>query len=508
MARPKRLIVFVAGCDEYTALLIARHLPDADVVTSSSRRRPDLAIVEAADPAAVDAVRRARPRAAIALSDAEGFAPPLPARTLIRPFLPPALFDAIDDELQQPATERARPTVLAAVRFGFIALGAGVRGAGDGTLADAAPVAAALAYGLARLLAGRHDREARIADVLVACVLVGTTGGARSGFLPFAVLATVSCGSALGWRSGAAAGGLVSILTGAGAVNAAMHGATPVAQAVAMLALFPLSGIVGAVGRSVGAPPGDELLSETNRLLTRLHNIARDIPGGMDAQTVSEAILEEIRGHGFPAAAVVHHHDDELRVRASYGIRAASIGDAAAFRATTATTIVDVDAVDPALRSLLGGYRRWIVAPAVRGARVHGLLLAAVTQPASPQPRGMATMSRLAHEASVAFENAELLRRVRALATGEERRRIAMRVHDGIAQTLTHLRLEVDFVARHATDGPSVRDELARMAGVLDRAVGDVHGLMHDLSRDPNEAADLPAYPHPDPAPAKELRTA
>lgn len=505
MARSaKRLTVLLAGCDEYTALLVARHLTDAKVITTPSRVRPDLVVVEAAEPAAMDVARRAKPRAVIALADASGHDSSFANRTLIRPFLPAALFDAIDDEVQQPARDRARPTVLAAVRFGFIALGTGVRGL-DGTLLDAAPVAAALAYGILRLFVGRHDREARVADVVVACALVATTGGARSGFLPFAILATVSCGSALGWRSGAAAGGVVSILTGAGAVETALHGTTPVAQAVAMLALFPLSGIVGAVGRSVAAPEHDALLSETNRLLTRLHNIAREAPGGMDAATVSEAILDEMRGQGIPAAAVVHDHDDALRIRASYGISATTLRDAAAFRDATVTRLIDVDQIDPGARASMGGYRRWIVAPAVRGARVHGLLLAAVGS-TTAQPGLMTALSRLATEASVAFENATLLRRVRALATGEERRRIATRVHDGLAQTLTHLRLEVEFIARHASDAPTMREELTRMTGVLDRAVGDVHSLMNDLRQDPTKTSG--PSPHPAWVPEKELKFA
>jgi len=493
----EHLNVFVAGCDEYTTLLVARHLPGARILTRPSRRRPRLAVVEAADEAAVADVVRARPAGVVAISDRPD--PPLPfaARVVIRPFQPGALPDAIDDELQRPARERVRPTIPAAIRLALMTLGAGVHGFGEGTTTDMIFIFAVVLYGIARLLTTRFEREARAADVAVACVLVAAGGGATSGFVAFAAMTVALAGMTFGWRSGAVAGGLVSVAAGTPAVLEALAGRAGVTDTLALLALFPLGGVTGGMVRRLqGAGPDRAILAETNRLLTRLHGIAREAPGGMDTQTVSAAIVAELREMGVPAAAVLADDDGQIRVRAGYGVAIGPLRGATSLRSSGSTRVLDIDRDAPALRGALTEYRRWIVAPAARNGRIHGILLAAVPN-TGDEPARRSALDRLAGDAAVAFENAELLRRVGALAADEERRRIALRVHDGLAQTLTHLRLELDFIARHGNDGTRIRQELERMSRVVDRAVGDVHGLMNDLRTDGtrinrSEPAELP----------------
>lgn len=494
-ARPEPLVVLVAGCDEYTTLLVARHLPQARIVTTAAgRRRPHLAVLESTDDGATALVERARPAAVVALADRIDPRLPFAARTVMRPFPPGVLFDAIDDELQRPARDRFRPTILAAIRFALITLGAGVRGFGDGTAGDLAFASGVIMYGAARLVHTRYEHVARAADIAVACALVAVTGHAASGFIPFAGLAVVSAGLSLGWRNGALAGGLVSIAAGTPTVVAAIAERTPSANALALLALFPLAGLTGGLGQRIhGVTAEREKLAETNRLLSRLHGIAREIPGGMDAQTVATAILEEMRDLGAPAAAVLDD-GEQLTMRAGYGVNPNRLMEATPLRAAGEVRVVDLDDADPSVRAALHGHRRWIVAPAARNGRFHGILLAAVGD-AGAQTTWRGALARLASDAAVAFENAELLRRVGALAVDEERRRIAMRVHDGLAQTLTHLRLELDFIARHIDDGSRMRAELERMSGALDRAVGDVHGLMHDLKTDRTDVVEPPAAP-------------
>ncbi|HVL90450.1 MAG TPA: histidine kinase [Actinomycetota bacterium] len=482
-ARPDRLVVFVAGCDEYTTLLVARHLPQARIATAESRRCPRLAVVEAADAAAVAAVERCRAETIVAIADRQDPRLPFEALTVVRPFAPGVLFDAIDDQLQQPARDRYRPTLLAAIRLALITLGAGVRGFGDGAAPDLAFVSCLVLYGVARMVGTRFEHGARAIDVGVACALVAATEGAHSGFVPFAALTVVAAGLAMGWRAGAVAGGLVSLAAGTPEVIEAIVRRTPLTDALALLALFPLAGMTGGFAQRIhGAASSREKLAETNRLLTRLHGIAREIPGAMDAQTVASAVVDELREMGAPAAAVL---DDgtELSVRAGYGVAHEPIAAATSLRACGEIRILDVDAEPRPVREALAEHRHWIVAPAVRNGRFHGILLAAVGE-AGAEATWRGALTRLAGDAAVAFENAELLRRVGALAADEERRRIALRVHDGLAQTLTHLRLELDFIVRHDDDGDRIRREIQRLSHVLDRAIGDVHGLMHDLKTD------------------------
>src|SRR5439155_4485188 len=91
-------------------------------------------------------------------------------------------------------------------------------------------------------------------------------------------------------------------------------------------------------------------------------------------------------------------------------------------------------------------------------------------------------LQRLADEASVAVENARLFSRVREISIDEERRRLARELHDGVAQALTHLRFELEFMARHGTHTPeAVKREIERLSRVVTRASGDVRSMIFGL---------------------------
>ncbi|MHB8511931.1 MAG: sensor histidine kinase [Actinomycetota bacterium] len=61
-----------------------------------------------------------------------------------------------------------------------------------------------------------------------------------------------------------------------------------------------------------------------------------------------------------------------------------------------------------------------------------------------------------------------------------ERKRIARDLHDGVAQTLAHLRMELDMLSHvHAERDP---DEMARLARVAERTLSDVRGIIRDLA--------------------------
>lgn len=63
-----------------------------------------------------------------------------------------------------------------------------------------------------------------------------------------------------------------------------------------------------------------------------------------------------------------------------------------------------------------------------------------------------------------------------------ERRRIARDLHDGVAQTLAHLRLELDMLSHPDLARASDPESLARLASVANRTLTDVRALINDLS--------------------------
>lgn len=63
-----------------------------------------------------------------------------------------------------------------------------------------------------------------------------------------------------------------------------------------------------------------------------------------------------------------------------------------------------------------------------------------------------------------------------------ERRRIAADLHDGVAQTLAHLRLELDMLSHPQLGTATDPERLARLARVADRTLTDVRALINDLS--------------------------
>lgn len=63
-----------------------------------------------------------------------------------------------------------------------------------------------------------------------------------------------------------------------------------------------------------------------------------------------------------------------------------------------------------------------------------------------------------------------------------ERRRIARDLHDGVAQTLAHLRLELDMLSHPELAQASDPEGLARLARVADRTLTDVRALINDLA--------------------------
>jgi signal transduction histidine kinase len=83
----------------------------------------------------------------------------------------------------------------------------------------------------------------------------------------------------------------------------------------------------------------------------------------------------------------------------------------------------------------------------------------------------------LATDGHLALDNAQLFDGTRARATDAARRGIAADLHDGVAQSLAHLRMELELLARDEAQDP----ELGRLAMVAGTALADLRGMIAGL---------------------------
>lgn len=348
-------------------------------------------------------------------------------------------------------------------------------------------LAAVGAHAILRVAWRRPHGAASWVDALAAAALVATTGGPAS---PWAVYAEVTLlGS--GFGLGPVGGMLAGVLVGAASAPAALghfgaRAGSPL-EAATWFVLFPLIGMAGGMAARIwraGIPDGERAVADANRVLADLYRLARTMPVGLEAGTVAQdalvAVRERLRA---PAGVFLTTDDGVVGVEAAFGISASDrVATASVARlATSGPSFLDVAELGPLAAMALAPHRCWSSAPVRRGGETLGVLLVACPDH-SRHDRVLDGVRAVAEDASTGMQNAVLFRRLRELSVDEERTRIAGELHDGVAQALTHLRFELEAMSRDGiTDPIAVRAEVARLAGVAERALGDVRSTVHGL---------------------------
>src|SRR5439155_5948995 len=204
--------------------------------------------------------------------------------------------------------------------------------------------------------------------------------------------------------------------------------------------------------------------------------------------TVADAAVQEIRdAMRSSAAAVLIQEAGTYAVVSSYGLRDPSsvlVRDPTAGLGSViqgSATVVRREELHPDNAAALGDFDCWLVAPMRHEGIPQGLLLAACPDE-HRHDSNKALLQRLGDEVAVAVENARLFSRVREISIDEERRRLARALHGGVAQALTHLRFELDFMGRHGViKAEQVQKEVERLSRVVARASNDVRSMITGL---------------------------
>ena len=503
--------------DPYLGFLIRLHVPEATVLeapvgaTAEQIRAmlPDLVVAGVeTHPSPIQDLLAGdeRPRVLAVVDGARASRTTIPSAVdgiLARPFVPAELMRAVRAalglEVQIPVEEGAPPTtleraraLLGPARFAAVALSAVLEVAGSNvSRARATILAIAFAYATMRWVLRRPNIVADGADVAVGIALIAATGGLFSNYIPYAVVACAGVGLTRGPRWGALAGFAIEL----GSITLVIHdihiGRAGPRETTAWFLLFPLLGVTGGFASRVWRIPqqeGLDVLVEANRVLSSLYRIARSLPGGLEIGTVADAAVLEIRDAvRASAGGMLLQEAGSYAVVSSFGlrdpgnvlVRDLTSGLGAAVRGTA--PIIKKQDLQAENVAAMGDFECWLSAPMKRDGIPQGCLIAAC-----PDERkhdgNLLMLQRLADEASVAVENARLFSRVREISIDEERRRLARELHDGVAQALTHLRFELEFMGRHGGVTPDqVKKEVDRLSRVVQRASNDVRSMITGL---------------------------
>lgn len=332
-------------------------------------------------------------------------------------------------------------------------------------------------------------------DVGLAAGIVVASGGLVLPFLPLllALVTTVSLTPSV-WR-GLATGTMVTAALAIQLEVGTGLGAMDLSLVVPALALPPLTGVAAALGARTAerGERGRRALQEANRLLEDLDRVASELPGSLDVRAVCRATLEEIRTISSPTFVGIYlNYDGVLVPAASAGIEDVilppfPLEDLPAALRENPTRLVPARELPPNLAEPAEEAPHWVLAPLRRRGDLLGIVLAGYRDP-DRLGRLRARLGTLAGEAALALDSAKLLDRVRDRALQTAQRQMANDLHDGVAQSLTHLRMELELLARGIHD-PDSRDQAERLSRVAHRSLTDVRTMIAGLRR------DLPAVP-------------
>ncbi len=128
-----------------------------------------------------------------------------------------------------------------------------------------------------------------------------------------------------------------------------------------------------------------------------------------------------------------------------------------------------------------------LAAPLRIGERVMGALCVGSANAGAFGREAPDLLTRLAGSAAIALENAHLYEQAERVAALEERQRIAAEMHDGLAQTLSYLRLRVGLAAEliEAGDEDQTLAHLYRLQETIGQAAQELRCAIADLRTQP-----------------------
>lgn len=271
---------------------------------------------------------------------------------------------------------------------------------------------------------------------------------------------------------------------------------------------FPLPG--GCVGLAV-----EDVTARTieGRLKSAEHRVLEMIAAGASLADSLAALVLAIEEHSPPVmgsvllldADGVHvRHGAAPRLPEAYrraidgtaiGPRAGSCGTAAYTKTPIFVADIERDPLWESYRALAraNGLRAcWSIPILASDRRVLGTFAFYYREPRAPAPRDLEIAARASHLAGIAIERKQAEEQLRELpahveaALEEERTGIAREIHDELGQSLTALKMDIEWILRRAaafdaSEAGGLVDRLRGMSALTDQTIGQVRRISAEL---------------------------
>ncbi len=218
-------------------------------------------------------------------------------------------------------------------------------------------------------------------------------------------------------------------------------------------------------------------------LLRELREVARALPSGLDEVSLGQMMLNQVRDDAPFDSAVLFTLTDSDHVvpltelssnRVNWAIdEHHPMWQHAHTTGATATRFGSFSDSQDGVCALLP-------------ITLSGRLIAAVAVERSGEmwtDNELAVAARRLDDSALQLDSGRLFSEVRALATVEERRRLAREIHDGIAQEIASLGYVVDELVDEEAD-PAQRERISQLRSELSRIVGELRLSIFDLRSD------------------------
>ena len=306
------------------------------------------------------------------------------------------------------------------------------------------------------------------AAAMITSLAVPWTGGARSPLLPYLLAPGLTLGLGGGLRLLFVVLGLstATLLAGFAFPNASTGGDYAIAGTQGLLLSLALGLVAAWASRlSAQAYVVPDRFAQVRRVLEQLRSLTTQFPGGLDAQTTAEAVLDR-------CAAVIATSRSAVLVQPA----GSAFIPLAVRGATRVPWRAPLDEDGPLREAWETGRAVLDVRPPDQDGRRRGSVLLAVPMLFAGEPFGLVVLEaaeafpeeaveelgKVVEESSSQLEAALLFEEVRMLASIEERDRLAREMHDGIAQNLAFLGYRLDDLRGRASE-----PEVVQLAGEI-----------------------------------------
>lgn len=396
-----------------------------------------------------------------------------------------------------PATNvmEVRP-IVAGIRFGAVVLAFGlcaILGQFD-ELALPLILLALLAIAATVPAPPAIRRYRPLAEATAAAALIGLTS-TPDALLPYLVVPPLAAGVEAGvilMLGSVAIQAIVLVLSGI--ATSEITEPQSVITVAEWAALGLATGAVGAWARRqiVAEESSTDTYVAAHTLLSQLREVARALPTGLDEVSLGQSVLDSVKKHTPFDRAVIYSLNDldiliPLTVVGAERLDWDLDGKRGLWAKVQRTR--DLEVTEGSFSDPTSGASA--VLPLRLGAQLIGA--AAIERDGAVWAReSLDAAQEVMDDAAIRLDTGRLFTEVRALATMEERRRLAREIHDGIAQEVASLGYVVDELAADEQN-PEQRKRIVQLRGELSRLVSELRLSIFDLRSDVEPSTGLGA---------------